>query len=89
MPRLFQAATKLRQFFLTLLTPIRNNMSTNISVIQTSVFLKYHTLYAFLQRQAPTVAAEIQRAYVGTTRTYFETGFRRYIRSLGWIKVRA
>ena len=29
----------------------------------------------------------IQRAYVGAVRTYFETGFRRYIRSLGWIKV--
>ena len=62
-------------------------MSTNISVIQTSVFLKYRSLYAFLQRQAPAVSSEIQRAYVSATRTYFETGFRRYIRTLTWIKV--
>ncbi|KAF7793700.1 hypothetical protein EIP86_004816 [Pleurotus ostreatoroseus] len=82
------AATKLRQFFLNLLTPMRTSMSTNLSVIQTSVFLKYRSLYAFLQRQAPPVASEIQRAYVGSARTYFETGFRRYIRSLGWIKAR-
>ncbi|THH02739.1 hypothetical protein EW026_g183 [Hermanssonia centrifuga] len=63
-------------------------MSTNISVIQSSIFLKYRSLYAFLQRQAPPVAGEVQRAYVGVARTYFETGFRRYIRSLGWIKAR-
>ena len=83
---LSQAATKLRQFFLSLLAPIRTSMSTNLSVIQTSVFLKYRSLFAFLQRQAPSVANEIQRAYVGAARTYFETGFRRYIRSLNWIK---
>ncbi|PSS05383.1 hypothetical protein PHLCEN_2v3872 [Hermanssonia centrifuga] len=83
------AATKLRQFFLSLLTPMRNNMSTNISVIQSSIFLKYRSLYAFLQRQASPVAGEVQRAYIGVARTYFETGFRRYIRSLGWIKARA
>jgi vacuolar protein sorting-associated protein 52 len=62
-------------------------MTTNLSVLQTSVFLKYRSLFAFLQRQAPNVASEVQRAYVGTVRTYFETGFRRYIRSLTWIKV--
>ncbi|KAJ3551339.1 hypothetical protein NM688_g4759 [Phlebia brevispora] len=61
------ACTKLRQFFLNLLAPIRTSMSTNISVIQTSVFLKYRSLYAFLQRQAHPVAAEIQRAYARTT----------------------
>ncbi|KAI0092077.1 Vps52-domain-containing protein [Irpex rosettiformis] len=82
------AATKLRVHFLSLLNPIRTSMTTNLNVLQTSIFLKYRTLFAFLQRQAPNVASEVQRAYVGTVRTYFETGFRRYIRSLGVIKAR-
>ncbi|KAI0939262.1 hypothetical protein AcV5_000731 [Taiwanofungus camphoratus] len=82
------AATKLRAFFLALLQPIRTSMTTNMQVVQTSVFLKYRPLFMFLQHHAPTVANEVQRAYVGAARTYFETGFRRYIRSLGWLKAR-
>ncbi|EGO27851.1 hypothetical protein SERLADRAFT_383475, partial [Serpula lacrymans var. lacrymans S7.9] len=82
------AATKLRSFFLALLQPVRTNMSANMQVIQTSIFLKYRPLFAFLQRQAVSVAQEVQRAYIGASRTYYETGFRRYIRSLGWIKAR-
>ena len=82
-----QAATKLRAFFLALLQPIRASMTTNMHVVQTSVFLKYRPLYAFLMRHASNVATELQKAYVSTARTYYETGFRRYMRSLGWIKV--
>lgn len=58
-----------------------------MQVIQTSVLLKYRPLFAFLQRQAANVAHEIQRSYVGAARVYYETGFRRYARSLGVIKV--
>ncbi|KAG2042285.1 vacuolar sorting protein [Suillus americanus] len=82
------AATKLRAFFLALLQPIRTSVTTNMQVMQTSIFVKYRALYAFLQRQAPNVASEFQKAYTGTARTYYETGFRRYVRSLGWIKAR-
>ncbi|KAF5331527.1 hypothetical protein D9611_007667 [Ephemerocybe angulata] len=82
------AATKLRGFFLALFQPIRSSVTTNMQVIQTSVLLKYSTLFAFLQRQAPAVANELQRAYVGAARLYYETGFRRYARSLGSIKTR-
>jgi len=77
-----KVATKLRAFFLALLQPIRTNMSTNMQVLQTSVLLKYRPLFTFLQRNAADVANEIQRAYVGAARTYYETGFRRYIRCL-------
>ncbi|RDB22540.1 Vacuolar protein sorting-associated protein 52 A [Hypsizygus marmoreus] len=83
------AATKLRAFFLALFQPIRGSVTTNMQVIQTSVLLKYSGLFAFLQRQAPTVAHEVQRSYVGAARVYYETGFRRYTRSLGWIKARS
>ena len=82
-----QAATKIRAFFLALLQPIRASMTTNMHVVQTTVFLKYRPLYAFLMRHAPNVATELQKTYVATARTYYETGFRRYMRSLGWIKV--
>ncbi|KAG8858375.1 hypothetical protein FRB91_009827 [Serendipita sp. 411] len=82
-------ATKLRSFFLALLQPIRSNMSTNMQVLQTSVLLKYRTLFKYLQRSHPTVATELQRAYTGTARTYYETGFRRYIRGLTAIKGRS
>ncbi|PFH51402.1 hypothetical protein AMATHDRAFT_74956 [Amanita thiersii Skay4041] len=81
-------ATKLRAFFLGLFQPIRSSVTTNMQVIQTSVLLKYNTLFAFLQRQAPEVAQEVQRSYTGAARLYYETGFRRYIRSLGYIKTR-
>ncbi|KAF8917919.1 Vps52-domain-containing protein [Mucidula mucida] len=83
------AAGKIRLFFLALFKPILKSVTTNILVIQTSVILKYRPLYTFLQRQAPNVAHEIQRSYVGTARTYYETGFRRYARSLGWVKTRS
>ncbi|KAG8810652.1 hypothetical protein FRC17_002845 [Serendipita sp. 399] len=79
-------ATKLRAFFLALLQPIRSNMSTNMQVLQTSVLLKYKSLFKYLQRNHPNVAIEVQRAYTGTARTYYETGFRRYVRSLTTIK---
>jgi hypothetical protein len=82
------AATKLRAFFLALLQPIRASMTTNMHVIQTTVILKYRPLYAFLLRRAANVATEVQKAYVAAARTYYETGFRRYMRSLGWIKAR-
>lgn len=57
-------------------------MTTNIHVLQTSVLLKYQPLFGFVKRQAAPVAHEIQRAYCSVTRTYYETAFRRYSRTL-------
>lgn len=82
------AATKLRTFFLTLFQPIRASVTTNMQILQTSVLLKYSPLYAFLHRQAGDVALEVQRSYIGAARLYYETGFRRYSRSLGYIRSR-
>ncbi|KAG9219022.1 hypothetical protein CCMSSC00406_0001432 [Pleurotus cornucopiae] len=82
------AATKLRAFFLALFQPIRSSVTTNMQVMQTSVLLKYRPLLPFLQRQAPNVFQEVQRSYIGAARTYYETGFRRYIRSLTSINTR-
>ncbi|KZT53296.1 vacuolar sorting protein [Calocera cornea HHB12733] len=82
------AATKIRLFFLGLMQPIRATVSTNMQIIQTSVLLKYRSLVGFLQRRAPKVATEVQRAYIGAARSYYETAFRRYARSLGYILAR-
>ncbi|KXN83742.1 hypothetical protein AN958_00885 [Leucoagaricus sp. SymC.cos] len=70
------------------IVPIRASVTTNMQVLQTSILLKYSSLYAFLHRQAHDVAMEVQRSYVGAARLYYETGFRRYSRSLGYVKVR-
>ena len=70
-----------------MLEPIRTSMTTNLQMLQSSVWMKYRPLFVFLQRHASTVANEVQRAYVGTVRTFYETGFRRYLRGLGWVKV--
>ena len=59
-----------------------------MQVIQTSVLLKYRPLYTFLQRRALNVALEFQKSYIAAARVYYETGFRRYTRSLSWIKVK-
>jgi hypothetical protein len=59
-----------------------------MQVIQTSVLLKYRELFSFLQNHAPEVAHEVQRSYISAARVYYETGFRRYVRSLGWIRTR-
>ncbi|KIJ70099.1 hypothetical protein HYDPIDRAFT_164254 [Hydnomerulius pinastri MD-312] len=83
-----KAATKLRSFFLALLQPIKSSVTTNMQVIQSSIFLKYSSLFAFLKRQAEPVAKEIQETYIVAARTYYETSFRRYIRSLGWLRAR-
>ncbi|KAJ2986509.1 hypothetical protein NUW54_g9742 [Trametes sanguinea] len=50
--------------------------------------IKSNRFTFFLQRHAPNVAHEIQRTYAATVRTYYETGFRRYLRGLSWIKAR-
>ncbi|EJF61135.1 vacuolar sorting protein [Dichomitus squalens] len=82
------AATKLRTFFLAMLEPIRTSMTTNLQMLQSSVWMKYRPLFVFLQRHASNVASEVQRAYVSSVRTFYETGFRRYLRGLGWVKAR-
>ncbi|ELU45944.1 vacuolar sorting protein [Rhizoctonia solani AG-1 IA] len=82
------ASGKIRGYFLGLLQPIRTSISTNMHVLQTSVFLKYRPLFAFLQRHAPSVTQEFQHAYIAAARLYYETGFRRYARSLGYLRAR-
>nr|CDI52417.1 conserved hypothetical protein [Melanopsichium pennsylvanicum 4] len=82
-------ASKLRTYLTTPHTAIKSSVTTNLQVLQTSVLLRHHRgMYAFLARQMPRVAIDVQRNYVQCARLYFETAFRRYTRSLGVIRKR-
>ena len=83
-----QAATKIRAYLLSLISPIRMSLATNIHVIQTSLLInKYLPLYRFLQRRAQPAAEEIRDVYIRCAKLYYETGMRRYTRSLGYLRV--
>jgi hypothetical protein len=84
-----KALTSLPGFLLSLIRPLRSTskgLSTNLAVLQTSLLLKYQPFYAFLARQSPKVAKQVERGYVNAARAYYETGMRRYARALGTIK---
>jgi hypothetical protein len=86
-----RALTQLPPFLLSLIRPLRSastGLSTNLAVLQTSLLLKYQPFYAFLFRQSPRLAKQVERGYVNAARAYYETGMRRYARALGQIKAR-
>lgn len=86
-----KALTQLPPFLLSLIRPLRSpstGLSTNLAVLQTSLLLKYQPFYAFLFRQSPRLAKQVERGYVNAARSYYETGMRRYARALGAIKAR-
>ncbi|BEJ17281.1 hypothetical protein CspHIS471_0606820 [Cutaneotrichosporon sp. HIS471] len=87
-----KALHTLPPFLLTLIRPLRSaskGLSTNLAVMQTSLLLKYQPFYAFLLRQSPRHAKQVERGYVNAARAYYETGMRRYGRALGLIRARA
>lgn len=86
-----KAIHQLPPFLLTLIRPLRSaskGLSTNLAVMQTSLLLKYQPFYAFLLRQSPRHAKQVERGYVNAARAYYETGLRRYARALGQIRLR-
>ncbi|KAJ1029789.1 hypothetical protein NDA13_003030 [Ustilago tritici] len=82
-------ASKLRTFLISPHAAIKASVTTNLQVLQNSVLLRHHKpFYAFLARQMPRVAIDVQRSYVQAARLYFETAFRRYVRSLVVVRKR-
>ena len=78
-------------FLLSLIRPLRSaskGLSTNLAVLQTSLLLKYERFYRFLSDQEPRLAQEVQRGYANAARSYYETAFRRYTRTLALILTR-
>lgn len=56
-------------------------------MFQNSVLMKYRPFFYFLQRHAGKTAHEVQKVYINTSRWYYETGFRRYVRALDNAKI--
>lgn len=86
-----KALTHLPPFLLSLIRPLKSaskGLSTNLAVLQTSLLLKYQPFYAFLLRQSPKIAKQVERGYVNAARAYYETGMRRYARALAQIRAR-
>lgn len=77
-----KASEKIRSFLLKLFAPIRASISVNVQILQSSVLLRHRIFFRFLRVHCATAAAEVQRAYAVSIRNYYETAFRRYIRSL-------
>ncbi|GAA94732.1 uncharacterized protein L969DRAFT_87539 [Mixia osmundae IAM 14324] len=84
-----KAAEKIRAFFVEALMPYKTSIAPNLQILQTSVLLRYRELFAFLQRHALKTAHEVQKVYLTHIRWYYETGFRRYVRSLERIRARS
>ncbi|KAH8929151.1 Vps52/Sac2 [Atractiella rhizophila] len=84
-----KASDSLRTFLISLLAPLRVSTSVNVQIHQASILLKYRSFFAFLQRHSARIAHEVQKAYIGTVRWYFETSFRRYVRGLEKVRVRS
>lgn len=86
-----KALIQLPPFLLSLIRPLRSaskGISTNLAVLQTSLLLKYQPFYAFLLRNSPKTAKQVERGYVIAARSYYETALRRYTRALAVIKAR-
>lgn len=86
-----KAMHALPPFLLTLIRPLKSaskGLSTNLAVMQTSLLLKYQPFYAFLARQSPRQAKQVERGYVNAARSYYETAMRRYARALTLIRAR-
>ena len=84
----FMAASKLRPLLTSSFAPLRNSLTTNLPVLQSVLLRTHRPLFRFLSQHTPRVAIDVQRAYVASARLYFETGFRRYARSLASVRDR-
>jgi vacuolar protein sorting-associated protein 52 len=82
------AASKIRPLLISTFAPLRSSLATNMPILQAVLLKSYRPLFMFLSHHAPRVAIDVQRAYVAAARLYFETGFRRYERSLGHLRDR-
>ncbi|WWC63385.1 uncharacterized protein I303_105985 [Kwoniella dejecticola CBS 10117] len=86
-----KALNVLPPFLLSLIKPLKSaskGLSTNLAILQNSLLLKYQPFYAFLYKHNGKIAKTVERGYVNAARSYYETGYRRYARSLGLISAK-
>ncbi|WWC71486.1 uncharacterized protein I206_105444 [Kwoniella pini CBS 10737] len=86
-----KALIVLPSFLLSLIKPLKSSskgLSTNLAILQNNLLLKYQPFYEFLYKHNGKIAKTVERGYVNAARSYYETGFRRYARSLSLINSR-
>ncbi|KDE05415.1 hypothetical protein MVLG_04210 [Microbotryum lychnidis-dioicae p1A1 Lamole] len=82
------AAQKILTHLISLIKPFTTSINSPLSSLQTFVLLPLKPLFDFLRRHAARQAHEFQKAYTNTMRWYYETGFRRYVRTLEKVRVK-
>ncbi|SCV68569.1 BQ2448_690 [Microbotryum intermedium] len=82
------AAQKILNHLISLIKPFTTSVTSPLSSLQMFVLLPLKPLFDFLRRHAARQAHEFQKAYTNTMRWYYETGFRRYVRTLEKVRVK-
>ncbi|GEM06179.1 vacuolar sorting protein, Vps52/Sac2 family protein [Rhodotorula toruloides] len=79
------ASNKILAYLVPLLKPYTTSVQPSLPSLH-STLLRLKPLFDFLRRYAARQAHEFQKAYVQTTRWFYETGFRRYVRALEGVR---
>jgi len=82
-----QATSKILAHLNSLLKPYTVSLPS-LSPLHASLE-SYKPLFDFLRRHSARQAHEFQKNYLNTMRWYFETSFRRYVRSLEGVRARS
>ncbi|GAA6023605.1 hypothetical protein JCM11491_006052 [Sporobolomyces phaffii] len=84
------ATTKILAHLNSLLRPFTTVISTQHPIAELHrTLVEFKPLFDFLRRHSARQAHDFEKNYTSTTRWYYETGFRRYVRTLEGIRVAA
>lgn len=84
-----KASQKIISHFLSLLQPFGTSVASPLPDLHTQCLLPLKPLFDFLWQHSPRQAHEFQKAYTSTVRWYYETAFRRYVRSLDKVRLKS
>ena len=81
-----KAIERVRDFIVSQIKSLRSP-NINAQVIQQQKFLPHKELFAFLARNQPVLAEEINQAYINTMKWYYSSHFTRYQQALGKMSI--
>ncbi|KAK4055129.1 Vacuolar protein sorting-associated protein 52 [Microbotryomycetes sp. JL201] len=81
-----RATSRILYFLTNQLKPFALSISPSLQQLHAQM-LPYKPLFDFLRRHSTRQAHDVQKAYSNTVRWYYETAFRRYVRSLEKIRI--
>ncbi|KAJ1926153.1 Vacuolar protein sorting-associated protein 52, partial [Linderina macrospora] len=76
-----RASAKIREYLLDKINGLRS-LSTNVQILQNSIFLKYRFFNHFLIERHPEAAVEVRDSYIHIMRQYYLDHFETYQRGL-------